>query len=208
MSTVKKHEIAVELRTLQGKGNSRRLRKAGRIPGIIYSNGAAGTQVSLNAGDWAALSHHDVNLVYLNFQDHSVAAVIKDVQINYLKNQVLHVDFQEVDPNAETTVSVNVHLIGEAAGSNHGGVLEQLIHHIDITGKPADLPEFLEINVTALEVGEAILASQLELPAGVQLAVDPDEIVAHIVAEAGDEGAADEITEPEVAAKGKKDSAE
>ena len=183
MSTVKKHEIAVEPRTLQGKGNARRLRKEGRIPGIIYSNGAVGTMVSIDAGDWAALTHHDVNLVYLNMKDRTIAAVIKEVQVNYLKNHVLHVDFKEVDLNAETTVSVNIHLVGEAAGVNHGGVLEQLVHHIDITGKPADLPEFLEVSVSDLEIGDAVTASQLPLPAGITLSADPEEVICHVIAE-------------------------
>lgn len=205
MSTVK-HEIAVEPRALKGKGNARRFRKAGRIPAVVYSRKSEPAMVSLSAGNWAALTQHDVNLVYLVDGDKKTAALIKEVQVNYLKDQVVHIDFQAVDLEEVVHAAVNLHLVGDAIGASRGGVVEQVVHALEIAGKPADLPEFIEVDVTALNVGAVLHVKDLALPAGISALGDPELLVVHVVAEIGEpEAVADEAAaEPARVAKAEK----
>lgn len=185
MSMVK-HEIAVEPRALKGKNNARRSRKTGRIPAVVYSRKSEPEMISLNAGNWAALTQHDVNLVYLVDGAKKTAALIKEVQINYLKNQVVHIDFQAVDLEEVVHATVNLHLIGDAIGAARGGVVEQITHALDISAKPADLPEYIEVDVTKLNVGETLHVKDLALPAGVTALADPELVVVHVVTEAAE----------------------
>jgi len=212
MSTVK-HEIAVEPRTLKGKGNARRCRKAGHIPAVVYSKKQDPEMITLKVGDWEALTQHDVNLVYLKSADKSTAALIKEVQVNYLKNHVVHIDFQAVDLEEKIHTTLNLHLVGDAIGANRGGVVEQVAHQLEVTGKPADLPEFIEVDVTRLNVGETIHVRDLVLSAGMTVTSDPEILVVHVVAEHGEpESAAPEAeeaaAEPERIEKPKAEKAE
>ncbi len=196
MSTVK-HEIAVEPRGLNGSGNARRLRKSGRIPAVVYCKGKPSEMVSLAVGDWEALSRHDLNLVYLNGANGATACLVKEVQMNYLKNYVVHIDFQAVDLEEVIHAGVNLHTVGEAVGANRGGVLEVTLHQLQLSGKPAVLPESLEIDVTALNVGDAIHVRDIKLPAGVTALDDPGALVIRVApGKVSDDASAEGEAEP------------
>jgi len=207
MSRVK-HVLHITGREKSGKGESRRLRHAGNIPAIIYCKGKPGRQITLKSGEWRSLMNHDVQLVHLveNDQD-KYLALIKEVQENFLSRTMVHVDFLEVDPNEKIKAPVKVHAHGTAIGESFGGLLEQLLHEIEVEALPANLPENLSIDVSNLNVGDALLVKDIQLPEGVTVAHDLEAIVCNVVLPAA-EVAAEEAKPAEVAAEGETPAAE
>jgi len=207
MST-SEQELAVQRRSDFGKNAARRARKKGLIPAVIYSKGKVGDPVYVNTGDWEVIAGHGHNLVYLKDGDKTRAALIKEAQFNVLKNHYIHVDFMEVDLNAKIKAEVSVRSIGEAYGAAHGGILEQNFHVLQVECKAADLPEVIEVDVTKLNIGDGIKVAELQLPAGVVVLDDPEELVFHVIHEAKEEEASapaegEAAAEPEIAnAKG------
>ena len=128
-----------------------------------------------------------------------IPALVKEIQFNYLKNYVLHVDFQEVDMNEEITDFVPIHAHGESVGAAHGGILEQELHELEVTCRPDHLPEAIRVDVSALAIGDSLHVKDLVLPEGVRVDIDPETTVFHVVRPKEEEVAepAAEATEPE-----------
>ena len=189
-----KHVIAVEARTEFGDNPSRRLRRASRIPAVIYSKGQAARAISLSADEWKVIAGHGVNMITLLENGKETPVLVKEVQINHLKDYVVHIDFQEVDMTAEIEALVPVHAINAADASLHGGVLEQAVHELAVACRPDCLPEIIKVDVSKIE--QAITASDLVLPEGVKAAVPADTIIFAVAfpqekAAEGEEGAAE-----------------
>ena len=170
-----KHVIAVEARTEFGDNPSRRLRRASRIPAVIYSKGQAARAISLSADEWKVIAGHGVNMITLIENGKEVPVLVKEVQINHLKDYVVHIDFMEVDMSAEIEAMVPVHAINAADASLHGGVLEQAVHELAVSCRPDCLPEIIKVDVSKIE--QAITAADLVLPEGVKAAVPADTII-------------------------------
>jgi large subunit ribosomal protein L25 len=169
MSTTS-YELSVQVRSELGRNASRRARHAGMIPAVVYSHGKESETLFVDSKEWAALSSHDFNLVTLNNGTTKVAALVKEVQVNYLKGQVLHIDFQEVNANEAITTTLAIHATGgDPVGLSQGGVLEQNLHEVEVKSLPANLPEALEADVSTLEIEKTLCAKDLVLPEGVEL---------------------------------------
>ena len=137
-----------------------------------------------------------------NVQEFVTPVLIREVQFNHLKNYVVHIDFQQVDLNKEISAKVVLHAVGDCYGAAHGGILEQELHELEVLCRPADLPELIKVDVSSLDIGQALSVKDLVLPQGVRTNVDPEEIVFHVVmpqieAEPAPEEAAAEPAEPE-----------
>ena len=189
-----KHVIAVEARTEFGDNPSRRLRRASRIPAVIYSKGQAARAISLSADEWKVIAGHGVNMITLLENGKETPVLVKEVQINHLKDYVVHIDFQEVDMTAEIEAMVPVHAINAADASLHGGVLEQAVHELAVACRPDCLPEIIKVDVSKIE--QAITVADLVLPEGVKAAVPADTIVFAVAfpqekAADGEEGSAE-----------------
>ena len=181
MSSKTNYELAVELRSDLGTGAVRRARKAGKIPAVMYSRGADTVPLFVDAKEWEALTKHDFNLLTLLQGKKKTAAVVKEIQNNYLKSYVVHVDFQEVKMDEKITAAIPVRAAyGEAAGVSKGGIFEQAIYEIEINCLPGDLPEYFEADITALEIGDALHVSEISLPEKVELITDPKLVVFHV----------------------------
>ncbi len=193
------NEIAVCERKDFGKNASRRARRAGQIPASVYSKGQQGRALLLSADAWKVLAGHGVHMVTLVDGDVRTPALVKEVQYNYLKNYVQHIDFQEVDLNAEITSMVPIHAHGESVGAAHGGILEQELHELEVICRPADLPEVIRVEVSELDFGGHVLVKDIVLPEGVRTDVDGETIVFHVVRpkEEAEAPAEAEATEPE-----------
>ena len=188
--------IAAQPRNEFGDNASRRLRKSGYIPAVIYGRGKEPRAVQLKAEEWQVASAKGASLYTVELEGKEIPALVKEVQFNHLKNYVYHVDFQAVDMNAEIHASVPLHAFGECYGAAHGGVLEQEIHELPVTCRPDALPDLIKVDVTELQVGDALTVGQLQLPAGVKVhGLEADEIVFHVVRPT-------EEAEPEAAAEG------
>ncbi|MBS1368562.1 MAG: 50S ribosomal protein L25 [Lentisphaeria bacterium] len=201
------NEIAVQDRKDFGKCASRRSRKAGMIPAVVYSKGKEAKPVMVDADAWKVLAGHHVQMVTLVDGADKSTALVKEVQFNHLKNYVQHIDFQEVDMNADLTAMVPVHAHGDCLGVNRGGILELELHELEVICHPDHLPESIAAEVSSLDIGDRLHVKDLVMPEGVRTNVDPEAVVAHVVRPKEEAAAAEASAEPE-AIKEKKADAE
>jgi large subunit ribosomal protein L25 len=182
-------KVSVEVRTQSGKGSARRARAAGKCPGILY--GHKEPPVSLIVDPHALVKSLDKerkrNTVFSlsvagDGATNNVTAMIRDVQIDALSRAVIHVDFIRVSMDEEVKVTVPLVLRGMPVGVVNGGNLHQSMHELPIAAKPDAIPAKLEIDVSALDIGEGLHASDLKLATGVRVLLDPKEPLASVVA--------------------------
>jgi large subunit ribosomal protein L25 len=196
--------ISVVPRTDFGKGASRRARRNGQIPAIVYSKGAENRGFLINARDWGRLTRHEVGLVTLQDGKNEISVLIKDVQINTLMGIIVHIDFIEVKMDVEISAIIQVHAgADDPIGLAHGGVLEQSIHEIEVTCLPNSIPEGIDVDISGIDVEASMLAKDIVMPEGVKLASDGDVIVFRVnkpAAEAAAEAATEAEDEDEAAA--------
>jgi large subunit ribosomal protein L25 len=198
--------LNVEPRTMFGKRNNRRLHRAGKLPAVLYGHGEESVSLTLGSDQLEAVVRHGAKVVDLEGAV-SGKALLQEVIWDTFFHQVLHVDLLRVMAGDKVTVDVPIELKGEAPGVNDGGIIEHLIHSVEIE-VPLDLvPEKLHIRIGALKVGGELYIKDIsDLPAGATVNADPDEVVVHCLLPSTDEEAeAEEGTgaEPEVIAKGK-----
>ena len=177
-----KHVLNVVTRTGLGKGAVKRLRAEGNVPAVIYGHGAPAKTLYFSAAEWEVLQKFELNLLSLKEGENEMLALIKEVQNDFIRGKVKHVDFLEVNRNEKIRASVAVHAGHEApAGAAAGGMLEQDIHELEVECLPDELPESLEISVAALGLGDALHVSQIPAIEGVRILNDPELVVFHVV---------------------------
>ncbi len=168
--------IVAALRDDKGKGASRRLRRTGYVPGILY--GADKDPVSIQLEHNDVLKHTDLEAFYshiltLKLPSGSERVVLKDMQRHPYKAQVMHMDFLRVSENEMLTMRVPLHFVNEekcVGVKDHGGVVSHLITELEILCLPRDLPEYIEVDVVELDIGDALHLSDLKVPEGVEIA--------------------------------------
>jgi large subunit ribosomal protein L25 len=198
-------------RTQTRRAGSKRLRAAGRVPAVIYGRTTSPRNLELNAKEFGDLLQHSASetvLVDLRVEGDTESghlALVQATQHHALSGQLLHVDFHQVAADEPVTVSVPVESVGTAAGTKSGGVLEHVLFKVKVRGLPRDLPELIEVDVTALEIGQAVHLGELKFPDGVTVLGDPDIPVIAVAApiteaqeQSSLESAALPLTEPEV----------
>ncbi|WP_019142042.1 50S ribosomal protein L25/general stress protein Ctc [Noviherbaspirillum massiliense] len=157
----------------QGTGASRRLRKAGQTPGIIYGGNGAPVTVAL---DHNALFHalkketFHSSILDMEVEGKVEKVLLRDFQMHAYKQLVLHVDFQRVDPNQKIHVKVPLHFINaeiSPAVKLGGGIISHVASELEISCLPGDLPEFIEVDLSKMEVGASLHLSDVQLPKGV-----------------------------------------
>lgn len=162
-------------RSLQGTGASRRLRNAGKTPGIVYG---AGAQPKLIELDHNALFHalkkeaFHSSILDLEVAGATEKVLLRDFQMHPFRQLVLHIDFQRVDPKSKIHVKVPLHFINaevSPAVKLGGGIVSHVMTEVDVNCLPANLPEFIEVDLAALEAGQSLHAADIKLPSGVEL---------------------------------------
>lgn len=168
-------EINAEVRTDQGKGASRRLRRAGKVPGILYGAHQDPQPIMLDHSELLK------NLEFESFYSHILVvkvdgneqqAILKDVQRHPAKNQILHVDLLRVSADEEIRVHVPLHFLNESTAvgvKQQGGVISHNMVEVEVECLPKDLPEYIEVDVADLKLGEALHLSDIKLPEGVRI---------------------------------------
>ncbi len=173
--------LVAEARRLTGSAAARRLRADGKIPAVLYGHGIDPQPLTVDRKDLRAALAHEAGLnalFALEVEGTRHLAMAKQLQRNALKRSVSHVDFVIVRRDEIVTVEVPVHLVGEAeAVERADGMVEQQMFELTIQAKPADIPNAVEVDISGLEMGEAIRVSDLKLPEGVTTEVDGDEPV-------------------------------
>ena len=155
--------LAVELRQETGKRRNRRLRKAGKIPAVLYGHKQDVVSLSLPADEVAAVIRHGNRFVALTGAVNE-RAFIKECQWNTWGTEVLHVDFARVSEHERIRMTVPFDLRGEAPGVKEGGVVKQHIHTVEIECEPSNAPEKIDLNIDHLQFNQIIHLSEVELP--------------------------------------------
>lgn len=177
-----KHVLNVVTRTELGSAAVRRLRAAGHIPAVIYGHGEPAKTLYFSAAEWETLQKFELNLLSLKEGDQEMLALIKEVQNDFIRGKVKHVDFLEVRRDQMIRATVAVHPGHEApAGAALGGMLEQDIHEFEVECLPDALPEHIEVDVSALGLGEGLHVSQIKAPEGVKILNDGELVAFHVV---------------------------
>jgi large subunit ribosomal protein L25 len=173
-------KLTVSGRTQLGSAESRRLRKQGLIPGVLYGQSQP---VAITIGErdlraalgTSAGSHAVLDVQVDGGSAHS--AILKEFQRDKIRGTIIHVDLQEVRLDQPIQTAVSVTLVGEPAGVKEGGVLNQVTTEVNVEALPLEVPQHLEADVSGLGIGDALRLSQVEVPEGVRLLDDPDETV-------------------------------
>jgi large subunit ribosomal protein L25 len=168
-------EVIATSRQAQGTGASRRLRNSGRTPGIVYGGGDA-VQIELDHNDlYYALRNEafHASVLSLSVDGKKESVLLRDFQMHPFRQQVLHIDFQRVDAGKKMHVKVPLHFINAdlAPGVKlGGGIISHVLNELDVACLPANLPEFVEVDLSKLEIGKSVHVSDLKLPKGVEAA--------------------------------------
>jgi large subunit ribosomal protein L25 len=213
-----KIEVTAFPRTNEGKGASRRLRATGRVPGVIYGAGKDAQSVEF---DHKALLRHlrleafHSSILDLNLDGHKDRVLLRDFQMHPWKEQVQHVDFQRIDPKKKIHMAVPLHFLNAeiCPGVKIGkGVVQHIVNELEIQCLPDDLPEFIEVDLKDLELGQSIHVDGMKLPKGVEptakiRADNPSVVTVQVPKEVAIEDAGAPVTEitgqaPEAAAAG------
>lgn len=209
-------KLVAKKRDLQGSANSRRMRRDGTLPGVVYGEGKKATAVQIDTHEFEKLLHHHTSetlLVDIEIEDEGTASVlVKDVQRHPVTSELVHVDLLKVAADRPIQVDISMEIIGEAAGVKTGGVLELIMHSIGVECLPGDLVESIELDVSELEIGTSLKVSDIKLSPKLKLLSDPEAIVVSVAepraevepeAEEAEEG--EVSTEPEVISEKKEE---
>ena len=166
-------EFTAFARNTEGRGASRRMRRAGKAPGIVYGGPVAPTPIEL---DHNALFHALRNeafhssILTMKLDGAATKVLLRDVQMHPFRNEILHVDFQRVDENRKIHMKIPLHFVnGEVspAVKINSAIISHVVADLDVTCLPKDLPEFIEVDLTELDVGHSVHVSALKMPPGV-----------------------------------------
>ena len=168
-------ELGAEFRDGQGKGASRRLRHTGRVPAILYGGHAEPRAISLDHQKLMTLIDNEKfysSIINLVVGDKKQAAIVKDLQMHPARNAIQHVDMQRVTETEKIRIHIPIHFKGEAASpgvKSQGGVVSHRVADVEISCLPKDLPEFIELDLSKMEMNQSKHLSDLPLPEGVSI---------------------------------------
>ena len=193
----------------QGTRACVRLRKAGRIPAVVYGGGADSVSVSVDRAEIDRLIRRKEThgMLSLSGRGKPLSAIIKDVQWDTWGDHLLHIDFNRVTAGEVVEVEIPIEIRGTAPGVVAGGILDQPLHSMPITSPVESIPEMIPVSVNALEIGDEIHVKDLDLPPKCSTRLDPDQMVLHITQPKAEEEeeTAELPAEPEVIGKSKEE---
>jgi large subunit ribosomal protein L25 len=175
-------QVVLSARNRQSKGSAeaRRIRRTGRIPGVIYGRSGKAVSIDLDALEFTnrikGISESTIVKVELDGKPYD--AFVKDTQRNIIDGSILHVDFYEVESGVALRARVSINLKGNAIGVREGGVLEFPLHEIEVECLPKDLPERIEVDISGLGANQSIHVKDIVLSDAIRVISAPDQVVA------------------------------
>ena len=145
------------------KSDLTELRNEGKLPAVVYGYKVENTSIAINELELVK-SIREVGrngIIDLEIEGKKQKVVLSDYQSDFLKGEIIHADFLAIDMSSELNVDVTIHLTGDAAGTKEGGIVQLILHELSVTAKPIDIPEYIEVDVSKLEVGETIPVSEI-----------------------------------------------
>jgi large subunit ribosomal protein L25 len=167
-------DLIAEFREDQGKGASRRLRRQGKIPAIIYGGGRPPRAVSLDHNKVLQQLEHEAfysSVLTIKVGEKTQPAILKDLQRHPAKRQILHMDLQRIVEGEKIRMHVPIHFVGEdsSPGVKQGGTVSRLMTDIEVSCLPKDLPEYIEVDISGLDLDDMLYLSDVKAPEGVEL---------------------------------------
>ena len=165
-------EIQVDARDKKRKRDAIRLRRSGKIPGVLYGPKTQALALELDTREFTSRvagleGSHLVRLKSASAMLTEKVALVKDIQFHPISGHVIHADLYEVDLTATIQVDVPLHFVGKAAGVIRGGILQPIVREIEVECLPMDIPEFFSVDVSALDIGDSVHVEDLVMPEGV-----------------------------------------
>jgi len=163
------HEVTLiaRRREQRGKEQAKKLRKQSHIPGVVYGHGKPAVAITLNAQDLlplfrAGASDNTIITLKLDGDQKNLTAIIRDIQTEPIRNQLIHIDFQEILLTEKIKVPVHIELTGDALGIKEGGILEHIMHSVEISCLPADIPDKIVLDISGLKLGHSLHISDIK----------------------------------------------
>jgi len=182
-------KLSATSRTEKGKGVAKRLRSEGKLPAVVYGHKTDPIALTIDSKQLLKLivegkSEHKLFGLSIEGNGKPIEKIvmIKELQIHPLKRNFLHVDFFEVAMDEEITLSLVIKLVGEAPGVEMGGMLQQVRREIEIKCLPSQIPDTVEIDVSALNIGDSVHLNDIQLPEGIKVLDDADLTIATVLA--------------------------
>ncbi|MGD7046456.1 50S ribosomal protein L25/general stress protein Ctc [Jeotgalibacillus proteolyticus] len=166
------------------KSDITELRNAGKLPAVVYGYKVENTSVYVDEIDLVKTIREvgRNGIIDLDIEGNKQKVVLSDYQSDFLKDEIIHADFLAVNMSSELDVDVTVHLTGEAAGTNEGGVVQTTLHELSISAKPSDIPEYIEVDISKLEIGDAVSVGDIRSNYNVTINHEDDEAIASVLA--------------------------
>jgi len=189
-------------RQKSGSAESRRIRRNGRIPAVIYGRSGKSVSIDLDSSDFlkGTKGISESTIVKVDVEDKSYEAFVKATQRNIIDGKILHIDFYEVESGVALRAKVSLILHGNPIGVREGGMLETPAHEIEIECLPKDLPERIEIDISGLKANHSLHVRDIPLAEGVRLLSNPDQVVALVRFAKAEAAAATDPAAPAAAA--------
>jgi len=167
--------IKANERMVQGTGASRRLRHSGKIPGILYGNHKEAKSIEFDNKELLLKFRHEAfhaSILTLELSGEKESVILRDYQLDPVKNKLLHVDFQRINEKEKLHVKVPFHFVNEETSPGvklEGGIVSHIMTEVDIACLPKDLPQYIEVDLGALNMGESIHLSEIKIAEGIEL---------------------------------------
>ena len=190
-----------------GTAASRRLRKTGAVPAVLYGHKQSNEHLAISQKTVESILRHHSKIVELQGAV-SETALVSNLQFDPLGIEVIHIDLLRVDMNERVNVTVPIQFKGEAKGGKLGGIVIENMHEVEIRCSAVNIPEYVRLATSRLDVGQSLTAAQLELPEGVELTIPTDTVICHVeqLKKGGDADEVAAASEPELI--GKKEASE
>ncbi len=198
-------EITADARDKKRKRDAKRLLRSGKIPGILYGPKTQTVTLELDKREFTSrvAGLEGSHLVRLKSSASALAekvALVKDMQYHPISGEVIHADLYEVDLTAKIQVHVPLHFTGKAFGVTRGGILQPIVREIEVECLPLDIPEFFNVDVSALDIGDSIHIEQLAMPEGVSALSEPNTALVAVVTPTVEEAPTPTVVATDVAA--------
>ena len=174
------YQLQVERREETGKSQVRKLRWDNKTPAIVYGSGGPALAVQADTRDIEKALAASGSLINLSLGDETKTVIVKEVQRDPVRGNILHVDFHAIALDKKLEIAVPVSVVGEEQRPSDGGVVTTLLWEVLVSCLPTDIPEAIVVDVSDLELDSTIVVSELELPEGVEILEDPEEAVVKV----------------------------
>jgi large subunit ribosomal protein L25 len=177
--------LASEPRTELGSRPAGRLRRQGKVPAVVYGLGAEAVSITVPARELQHILAGEAganSLINLDVDGERVLTLARQIHRHPTRGELVHVDFVRISRDVAVSAEIPVHLLGEAEGVKDGGLLEQLMFQLTVEALPHQIPVALELDVSALNIGDQLRVAEMQLPDGVSTQVDPEQVIVQVAA--------------------------